>query len=59
MLMPSTHVIAPSGRSRRGQQEPWFRNASLQTLSQGLSTLLSPSGVVQVEGRPERVSVSP
>ena len=59
MLMPAPHVTAPPGRCRRGQQEPWFRNASLQTLSQGLSTLLSTSGAVQVEGRRERVRVSP
>ena len=59
MLMPAPHVTAPPGRCRRGQQEPQSRNASLQTISQGLSTLLSPSGAVQVEGRPERVSVSP
>lgn len=59
MLMPAPHVTAPPGRCRRGQQEPQSRNASLQTLSQGLGTLLSASGAVQVEGRREQVRISP
>ena len=58
MLMPAPHVTAPPGGCRRGQQEPQCRNASLQTLAQGLSTLLSPSGAVKVEGRREQVRVS-
>ena len=59
MLMPAPHVTAPPGRCRCGHQKPWCRNASLQTLAQGLSTFLSPSGAVQVEGRREEVRVSP
>ena len=59
VLMPAPHVTAPPGRCTRGQQEPRCRNASLQTLAQGLSTFLSPSGAVQVEGRREEVRVSP
>ena len=59
MLMPAPHVTAPPGRCRHGQQKPRCRNASLQTLAQGLSTFLSPSGAVQVEGRREEVRVSP
>ena len=47
VLMPAAPVTAPPGRCGRGQQEPRCRNASLQTLSQGLSTLLSPSGAIQ------------
>ena len=59
VLMPAAPVTAPPGWCGRGQQEPRSRNASLQTLSQGLSTLLSPLAAVQVEGRREQVRVSP
>ena len=52
-------AATPPGGCRCGQQEPQCRNASLQTLAQGLSTFLSPAGAVQVEGGREQARVSP